>query len=332
MRASGTRPKKADMSLDMSMLDKAGELKSRIGFVILALLIYRLGSFVPLPGIDPQVLKQLTSQTTGGMLEMFNMISGGSLSRMSLFALSIMPYITASIIFHLLSVMVPALSELRKSGESGRAKINQYTKYFTLLLAVTQSYGITSWLISMSEQMPLIVIDLSLFKIIAVSTLSAGTMLLMWLGDQINSRGIGNGISLIIFAGIVSSLPSSFISLFQLSRTGALSTIGIFIILGVIVGLFVLIVFVEKATRKIPISYPKKQVGNKIYGGDNTHMPLKLNTAGVIPPIFASSLLLFPQTLVNFFTPSAGKESVLAKAVMYLGHGKPLFVQPCSVS
>lgn len=317
--------KRAAPAFDLSILEKASDLKKRIGFVFLVLLVYRLGSFIPLPGLDAKILKVVSSSATSGMLEMFNMISGGSLARMSVFALSIMPYITASIVLHLLSVMVPYFSELRKQGDAGRSKLNQYTKYFTLVLATMQSFGIAKWLIKLSLDQPLVVIDYQMFTIITVSTLAAGTMLLMWLGDQINSRGIGNGISFIIFAGIVSGLPSSIISMFSLGKTGALSGIAIFMVLLVVVGLFTLIVYVEKATRQITVTYPKKQVGNKVYAGDTTHMPLKLNTAGVIPPIFASSLLLFPQTLLNFMGAGQGNE-VMVQIAANLNHGKPLYM------
>ncbi|MCC2646047.1 MAG: secY [Rickettsiaceae bacterium] len=300
------------------------ELIKKILFTISILIVCRFGSYIPIPGIDSHALNVLTQQNQSGILGMLNLLSGGSLGRMSVFALGVMPYITASIILQLLSVALPMLETLKKEGETGRKKINQYTRYLTVMLAAIHAYGVSSGLNQIiTPAGPIVILETAYFKMSAMITLSVGTILLMWLGEQINARGIGNGTSLIIFAGIVSSVPSSFAGIFELARTGLISfsVVGIVILFTLLT--LITIIFVERAQRKITVQYPKKQVGNKIYGGDTTHMPLKLNTAGVIPPIFASSLLLFPLTIAKF---SQGNVPFLDNIAYYLDHGKPLYL------
>jgi preprotein translocase subunit SecY len=306
-------------NLNFAAFSKAEELKKRIWFTLGALLVYRLGTYIPLPGIDLEALRQAFQQQSSGVLGMFNMFSGGAVERMAIFALGIMPYISASIILQLMTAVVPQLESLKKEGESGRKIINQYTRYLTVVLAVFQSYGIAVGLEGSSG----IVVDPGwFFRFTSVLTLTGGTMFLMWLGEQITSRGIGNGISLIIFAGIVANVPSAVAGTLELGRQGALSTP---IILGVGVLVIVVvtaIVFVERAQRRLLIQYPKRQIGNRMFQGDSSHLPLKLNTAGVIPPIFASSLLLLPITVANF---SAGSgPGWLTTVTALLGNGQPL--------
>jgi len=300
------------------------DLSSRIIFTILILVICRFGSFIPIAGIDSIALSSVAEQNQSGILGMFNMLSGGSLGRMSIFALAIMPYITASIIIQLMSIAYKPLENLKKEGEAGKRKVNQLSRYLTVLLAAFQAYGVALSLEHVVTSLgPVVIIPGLFFKVTTVITLVVGTMFLMWLGEQITSRGIGNGSSLIIFIGIVSGVPSAIISMFELSRKGGLSPIvAISICLGVIV-IIALIIFFEKAQRKVLVQYPKRQVGNKIYGGDSTHMPLKLNTSGVIPPIFASSILLFPATIANF---STNNSEIMSTLTFYLGHGKPLYI------
>jgi preprotein translocase subunit SecY len=302
------------------------DLSKRVIFTVFMLLICRFGAFIPVPGIDAMALADLATQNQSGLLGMFNMLSGGSLGRMSIFALAIMPYITASIIMQLMSMIYKPLENLKKDGESGRRKINQLSRYLTLLLASFQAYGVAVGLENIiTDTGPVVVISGSLFKLITVITLVVGTIFLMWLGEQITARGIGNGSSLIIFIGIVSGVPSAIINMFDLSRKGAISPfIALAIFLGVIAIIFI-IIFFEKAQRKILVQYPKRQVGTKIYGGDATHMPLKLNTAGVIPPIFASSLLLFPVTIANF-SSTVSDSDIMSNVAFYLGHGKILYI------
>jgi len=304
---------------------KATELKKRIWFTLGALIVYRLGTFVPLPGVDPTVLQDLFNQTGGGILGMFDMFAGGALSRMTIFALNIMPYISASIIMQLMSAVSPTLEAMKKEGETGRKKINQYTRYLTLVICIFQAYGISVGLEGMSSGGGGAVADPGwFFRLTVVITLTGGTMFLMWLGEQITARGVGNGISLIIFAGIVAELPSALAGTLDLGRTGALST-------AIIIGLLVMsvivifgIVFVERAQRRILIQYPKRQRGNKMMGGETSHLPLKVNTAGVIPPIFASSLLLLPITVIQF---SAGTgPQWLNDVAAVLGPGQPLYL------
>lgn len=310
--------------MNLESFSKAEALKKRLLFVILILIVCRIGSYIPLPGIDAQVLKEVAEQNAGGILDMFNMLSGGSLERMTIFALSIFPYITASIIIQLLTVVSKNLEALKKEGESGRRKINQYTRQATVLLATIQAFGIAVGLENMSGFSTPVVLDPGLvFRVTTVITLVTGTLFVMWLGEQINAKGIGNGISLIIFTGIVAGLPRAVISMFELARTGALSPYFIILILALAIGLVVFIVFMERAHRKIVVHYPKRQVGKKMYGEQSTHLPLKLNMSGVIPAIFASSILLFPLTIANFSTGEG--DSILDMVVLYLGHGKPLY-------
>ncbi|MCC8369622.1 MAG: preprotein translocase subunit SecY [Rickettsia endosymbiont of Oxypoda opaca] len=300
------------------------DLTNRIIFTVLVLIICRFGSFIPIAGIDSVALNSVAEQNQSGILGMFNMLSGGSLGRMSIFALAVMPYITASIIIQLMSVAYKPLENLKKEGEAGKRKVNQLSRYLTVLLASFQAYGVAVSLESIvTNTGPVVIIPGLFFKVTTVITLAVGTMFLMWLGEQITLRGIGNGTSLIIFIGIISGVPSAIISMFELSRKGALSPlVGITVCIGVVI-LIAIIIFFEKAQRKLLVQYPKRQVGNKIYGGEATHMPLKLNTAGVIPPIFASSILLFPATLANF---STNNSEIMGTLTYYLGHGKPIYI------
>lgn len=312
-------------NMNFGVFARAEELKKRLWFVLGALVIYRLGTYIPVPGIDPFILEEIFKQHQGGVLGMFNMLAGGALSRMTIFALAVMPYISASIIVQILTVAIPALAAYKKEGEAGRRKINQYTRYGTVFLAAIQGYGIAVGLESMSGASGSAVINPGVyFRITTTITLVGGTMFLMWLGEQITQRGIGNGISLIIFTGIVASLPAAIGQTFELGRTGALSTPLILVILVIALALITFIVFMERAQRRIIVQYPKRQVGNKLFAGDSTHMPLKLNTAGVIPPIFASSLLLFPLTIAGF--NNGGGSGVLAWISRYLAHGQPAYI------
>ncbi len=310
-----------------NILSGASDLKSRLLITFGILMLCRLGSYITIPGINILALGEISASNSDGVLGIFNMLSGGALSRMSIFALAIMPYITASIVMQLLSVTFKPLEEMKKEGEAGKKKINQYTRYLTVFLTAFQAYGIAISLEKMSGGVygPAVMVPGAFFRISAVSGLVVGTMFLMWLGEQISARGIGNGTSLIIFTGIVSGLPQAFVSVFELTRTGAMSATLLIFILAVIIGMIYFIVFMERAQRKIPVQYPKRQVGNKLFAGDSTHLPLKLNTAGVIPPIFASSILLFPLTISNF-VGGAGESSVLETISIYLGHGKPLYI------
>ena len=302
-------------------LAKAEELKKRIWFTLGALIIYRLGTYIPVPGVDPVALAQLVQQNSTGILGWINGLAGGALGRMAIFALNIMPYISSSIIIQLMTTVSPHLEQLKKEGEQGRKKINQYTRYGTVILAALQAYGIAVGL----EGQGNVVLDPGLFfRASTVITLTGGTVFLMWLGEQITARGIGNGISLIIFAGIVASLPSALGGLFELGRTGQLST---FVILGIIVmalAVVAFIVFMERAQRRLLVQYPKRQVGTQMAQADKSHLPLKLNTSGVIPPIFASSLLLLPITVANF-SQGQGPEW-LNYLTALLGRGQPLFL------
>jgi len=306
------------------MQKSKGELSSRILFTLSILLVCRVGSFIPIPGIDSVALASLAEQSQAGILGMFNMLSGGSLGRMSIFALAIMPYITASIIIQLMTIAYKPLENLKKEGETGRRKINQLSRYLTVLFAAFQAYGVAIGLESTATLYgPVVIIPSFIFKISTITTLVVGTMFLMWLGEQISSRGIGNGTSLIIFVGIISGLPSAVIGMFELSRKGVMSPLAVISICAGVVLMIAIIVYFERAQRKVLVQYPKRQVGNKIYGGEATHLPLKLNTAGVIPPIFASSILLFPATVAGF---SGEKSEFIASLSHYLGHGKPLFI------
>jgi preprotein translocase subunit SecY len=313
-------------NLNFGVLAKATELKKRIWFTLGALIVYRLGTYIPLPGIDPTVLADIFSQQQGGILGMFDMFAGGALSRMTIFALNIMPYISASIIMQLMTSISPTMEQLKKEGESGRKKINQYTRYLTVFICALQAYGIAVGLEGMSAGGALAVIDPGwFFRFTTVITLVGGTLFLMWLGEQITARGVGNGISLIIFAGIVANLPLALASMLELGRTGALSGFIIVFILVLAVAVIAFIVFIERAQRRILVQYPKRQRGNKMFGGESTHLPLKINTPGVIPPIFASSLLLLPLTIANF-SGGQGGAGWLASITALLGHGQPLYM------
>ena len=308
-------------NLNFSALAKAEELKKRIWFTLGALLVYRLGTYIPLPGIDPAAWEQIFRTNAGGILGVFNMFAGGGIHRMAIFALNIMPYISASIIIQLMTTVSPELERLKKEGEQGRKVMNQYTRYLTVLLAAVQSYGISVGLEGFGQT----VTDPGFFfRISTVITLTGGTMFLMWLGEQVTSRGIGNGISLIILSGIVAELPAAIAGTLELGRQGALSTGLILVVLVMAVAVIAFIVFMERAQRRLLIQYPKRQVGNRMFEGQSSHLPLKLNTSGVIPPIFASSLLLLPTTVANF---NAGQiPDWLAAITAQLGHGRPLFL------
>jgi preprotein translocase subunit SecY len=311
-------------SINLSAFAKATELKNRIWFTLGALVIYRLGTYIPLPGIDPQVLQEIFARNSGGILGMVDMFSGGALGRMTIFALNIMPYISASIIVQLLTAVSPQLEALKKEGESGRKKLNQYTRYGTVFLAALQAYGIAVGIEGLRGPSGLAVTNPGMFfRLTSMITLTGGTVFLMWLGEQITARGVGNGISLIIFAGIVARMPPAMAGLLELSRTGAISA---FFLISFVIGAIAVvtfIVFMERAQRRILVQYPKRQVGNKMFGGEASHLPLKLNTSGVIPPIFASSLLLLPATLAGF---SAGSTGTLAQVAAWLGHGQPIYI------
>jgi preprotein translocase subunit SecY len=313
-------------SINFSAFSKATELKNRIWFTLAALVIYRLGTYIPIPGIDPQILTEIFQRNSGGILGMFDMFSGGALGRMTIFALNIMPYISASIIVQLLTAVSPTLEALKKEGESGRKKINQYTRFGTVALAALQAYGIAVGLEGLRGGAGTAVLDPGMFfRLVTVITLTGGTMFLMWIGEQITERGVGNGISLIIFAGIVARLPSGLAELLELGRTGAISTVAIIFFLAMAIAVIAIIVFMERAQRRILVQYPKRQQGNKMYGGEASHLPLKLNTSGVIPPIFASSLLLLPATLAGF-NASPNGTGFLAEITQYLAHGRPLYM------
>jgi preprotein translocase subunit SecY len=304
-------------------LAKADELKKRLWFTVGALIIYRLGTYLPLPGIDPGALADIFSQQSSGILGMFDMFSGGALSRMTIFALNIMPYITASIIMQLMTAIVPSLEALKKDGEAGRKMINQYTRYLTVLLATVQGYGIAVGLESASG----VVDDPGLFfRVTTVVTLVGGTLFLMWLGEQITSRGVGNGISLIIFAGIVANLPTALAGTLELGRTGALSSLLIVLLFVMAAAVIAFIVFIERSVRKILVQYPKRQHGNKVFGGDQSFLPLKINVPGVIPPIFASSLLLMPVSIINLTGGQADGADWLVALNAMLGRGQPLYL------
>ncbi len=315
-------------NMDFSAFGKATELKQRLLFVIGALIIYRIGSYIPLPGVDASALKSVFDSQQGGLLGMFNMFSGGNLGRMTIFALGIMPYITMSIIMQLLSVMYPALAELKKEGPAGRAKITQYTRYGTVIMASFQALAISSAVQSgMGTGVSAVVIESEfLFRFTTIVSLVGGTMFLMWLGEQVTARGIGNGISLIIFAGIVAELPRAFAATFELGREGQISTFILLAILAMVVATFAFIVFMERAQRRIAVQYPKRQVGNRLTQGEQSHLPLKLNSANVIPPIFASSLLSFPMTLAQFKPELANADGIMGQTIAMLGPNKPLYI------
>ena len=315
-------------NLSFANFSKATELKSRIWFTLGALVVFRLISFVPLPGIDPLALSSLFEQTRGGVLDFFNMFSGGALERMSLIALGVTPYITASIVVQLLTSLVPSFMALKKEGEAGRKTLNQYTRYGTVFLTIVQGYGIAVGLEGWGAgQGVSAVIDPGwFFRISTVISLLGGTMFLMWLCEQITSRGIGNGISLIIMAGIVAQLPSALGTLFEQGRTGALSAGFVLLVAVVALGTIAFICLMERAQRKILIQYPKRQMGSRMFQGDSSFLPLKINTAGVIPPIFASSLLLMPLTVAQFFSQQGTMPEWLTTVTTALQHGAPLYM------
>ena len=304
---------------------KYGDLKRRLGFLLLALVVFRIGTHIPVPGIDPEQLTQLFKQQSGGVLGLFNLFSGGALSRFSVLALGIMPYISASIIMQLLTVVVPQLEAIKKEGESGRRKITQYTRWFTLALAAFQAFGISVAL----ESQPGLVLDPGLmFRFTAAVSLVTGTMFLMWLGEQITERGLGNGISILIFAGIAAGLPSAIGGMFELVRNGSMSPFVALIIVAAVVLVTAFVVFVERGQRRITINYAKRQVGNRVYGGQSSYLPLKLNMSGVIPPIFASSIILFPATAAQWFTAGDSENPVvrfIKDLAATLSPGQPVY-------
>ncbi len=312
-------------NLNFSSFVKAKELQKRLLFTFGALIIYRLGTYIPLPGIDTAVIADVFEQQSGGILGMFNMFAGGALGRMTIFALNIMPYITAAIIIQLGTAVLPSLAQLKKEGEAGRKKINQYTRYGTVFLAAVQSYGIAVGLEGYQSASGAAVIDPGMFfRMTTVVTLTGGTIFLMWLGEQITARGVGNGISLIIFSGIVAELPRALVNTLELGRTGVLSG-GILVVLIVMaLAVIAFIVFIERSQRRIVVQYPKRQVGRRMFGGESSHLPLKLNTAGVIPPIFASSILLLPITAISM---NAGQgPGWLTDVAGFLGRGQPAYM------
>lgn len=301
---------------------KFGDLRRRLVFLLLALVVYRIGAHIPVPGIDPAQLAQLFNSQSGGILGLFNMFSGGALSRFTVFALGIMPYISASIIMQLMTYVVPTFEQLKKEGEAGRRKITAYTRYGTLALALFQAMGIA---IALESQAGLVVSPGMVFRLTAVVSLVAGTMFLMWLGEQITERGLGNGISILIFAGIAAGLPNALGGLFELVRTGAMNTLVALFIIALVVLVTYFVVYVERGQRKILVNYARRQVGNKVYGGQSSHLPLKLNMAGVIPPIFASSIILLPSTVVSWVSTGDGTRW-LRDIASALAPGQPIYV------
>ncbi|WIM05339.1 MAG: preprotein translocase subunit SecY [Candidatus Nitricoxidivorans perseverans] len=301
---------------------KFGDLWRRLWFLLGALLVFRIGAHIPVPGIDPMRLAELFNSQQGGILGVFNLFSGGALSRFTIFALGIMPYISSSIIMQLMTIAVPSLEQLKKEGEAGRRKITQYTRYGTLALALFQGMGIA---IALESQAGLVLDPGPMFRITTVATLVTGTMFLMWLGEQITERGLGNGISIIIFAGIAAGLPNALGGLFELVRTGSMHALTALFICALVVLVTWFVVFVERGQRKILVNYAKRQVGNKIYGGQSSHLPLKLNMSGVIPPIFASSIILFPATIAGWFGASEGM-TWLKDIAATLSPGQPIYV------
>ncbi|HYW60866.1 MAG TPA: preprotein translocase subunit SecY [Xanthobacteraceae bacterium] len=309
-------------NLNFSALAKADELKKRIWFTLGALLVYRLGTYIPLPGIDPAAWEQIFQTQSGGILGMFNMFAGGGIHRMAIFALNIMPYISASIIVQLMTTVSPTLEQLKKEGEQGRKVINQYTRYGTVFLAAIQAYGIA---IGLEGAQNVVAEPGIFFRLSTVITLTGGTVFLMWLGEQVTSRGIGNGISLIILSGIVAQLPTAIAGTLEMSRQGALSAPVLLLVAVMAVAVIAFIVFMERAQRRLLIQYPKRQVGNRMFEGQSSHLPLKLNTSGVIPPIFASSLLLLPTTVASF-NQQGHLPDWVNTIVGLLSHGRPLFL------
>ncbi len=305
---------------------KSGDLKQRLLFLLMALVVYRVGAHIPVPGIDPDQLASLFRSQQGGILGMFNMFSGGALSRFTVFALGIMPYISASIIMQLLTVVVPQLEAIKKEGEAGRRTITKYTRWFTLALALFQALGIA---VALESQQGLVIEPGLVFRFTAVVSLVTGTMFLMWLGEQITERGLGNGISIIIFAGIVAGLPNAIGGMGELVRTGSMHAFAALVIVALVILVTGFVVFVERGQRKITVNYAKRQVGNRVYGGQTSHLPLKLNMSGVIPPIFASSIILFPATLAQWFTSGESNSAVitaLKDMAATLSPGQPVYV------
>jgi preprotein translocase subunit SecY len=312
----------ATNAAQIAKTDKFGDLRRRLVFLLLALVVYRVGAHIPVPGIDPTQLQQLFKGQQGGILSLFNMFSGGALSRFTIFALGIMPYISASIIMQLLTYVLPTFEQLKKEGEGGRRKITQYTRYGTLGLALFQSLGIA---LALESSAGLVISPGFGFRLTSVVTLTAGTMFLMWLGEQITERGLGNGISILIFGGIAAGLPNAIGGLLELVRTGAMSIIVALLVVVLVAFVTYFVVFVERGQRKILVNYARRQVGNKVYGGQSSHLPLKLNMAGVIPPIFASSIILLPATIANWF--SAGDSMRWLKDISStLSPGQPVYV------
>ena len=320
-----TAAEKLAGNLNFGALGKATELKNRLLFTLGALIVFRLGTFLPIPGINPVSLQQFFEQQSSRILGIFDTFSGGALGRMGIFALGVMPYISASIIMTLMQGSIPYMKNLKEQGSKGQRQLRQITRYATVLIAALQGYGVSIGLESMQTAYGNIVIDPGMFfRITTVVTLVGRTIFLMWLGEQISSRGVGNGISLIITAGILANLPSAFVSTLQLGRTGELSAAFILGILILVLALIIFIVFIEKGQRRLVVQYPKRQVGNKVYGGQSSHLPLKINTAGVIPVIFASSILLLPNTMSGF---GAGTSSDIFLFISsYLGRGQPLYL------
>ncbi len=312
-------------NLNFGSFAKAKELQKRLLFTFGALIIYRLGTYIPLPGIDTNVIAEVFEQQSDGILGMFNMFAGGALGRMTIFALNIMPYISAAIIIQLMTSVVPSLAQMKKDGEAGRKKINQYTRYGTVFLAAIQAYGIAAGLEGFQGQSGGAVLDPGMFfRLTTVVTLTGGTIFLMWLGEQITARGVGQGISLIIFAGIVAELPRALINTLELGRTGVISGGIIALLLVMALAVIAFIVFIERSQRRIVVQYPKRQVGRRMFGGESSHLPLKLNTAGVIPPIFASSILLLPITAISM--NSGQGPGWLSDVASILGRGQPLYM------
>ena len=306
----------------IAAVGKLGDLKRRLWFLLFALVVFRIGTHIPVPGINAAELARIFEQQKGTILGIFNMFSGGALERFSVFALGIMPYISASIIMQLLTVVVPTLETLKKEGEAGRRKITQYTRYGTLFLAMFQSFGIAIAL----ESQPGLVLEAGLaFRLVTAITLVTGTLFLMWLGEQITERGIGNGISIIIFAGIVAGLPSAIGGTLELARTGGMSIPVVLLIIVLVIAVTTFVVFVERGQRKILVNYAKRQVGNKLYGGQSSHLPLKLNMSGVIPPIFASSIILFPATMAGWFGTGGDNMTWLKDVGAAMSPGQPLY-------
>jgi len=307
-------------NINFAAFAKATDLQKRLWYTVIALVVYRIGTFIPIPGIDPAAFAQAFQQQAGGILGMMNTLGGGAIERMAVFALNVMPYISASIIMQLMSTSVPSLERLKKEGEVGRKQINQYTRYLTLLLAVVQSYGIAIGLQSSAG----VVTNPGVFFVAStVITLTGGTMFLMWLGEQVTARGVGNGISLIIFAGIIAEMPRVIMQTLALARTGDINFFALFLIVAVMLAVIVFIVFIERSQRRMVVQYPKRQQGNRMFMGESSFLPLKINTAGVIPPIFASSLLMLPQTIIGFAGLGANAPDWVNQLQGFIGYGQP---------